>query len=115
MCHALVAHLAQRVEGADVRPPAPSWRIAENRWSACRHGTAGTWRDVWTGRSEPTADHLHGLIDNLAPTARALGCEHELAHGHDLITRPRAAWARDVVAAAGLRGLVACLADRFIG
>jgi carboxylate-amine ligase len=115
VCHALVVHLAQRIDGGDVQPPAPSWRIAENRWSACRHGTAGTWRDVRTGRSEPMADHLHGLLDDLAPTARALGCEPELAHGRDLITRPRAAWAREVVAAAGLRGLVACLADRFIG
>ena len=115
VCHALVVRLAQRIESGEVGPPAPSWRIAENRWSACRHGTSGTWHDVRTERPEPMADHLHRLLDDLAATARVLGCERELAHARDLVTRPRAGWARDVVATAGVRGLVACLADRFVG
>src|SRR3954470_3280613 len=56
--HALVVDLAQRAAAGETLGAAPSWRIAENRWSACRHGVTGRWYDVWSGRSEPMADHL---------------------------------------------------------
>jgi glutamate---cysteine ligase / carboxylate-amine ligase len=115
VCHALVAHLAQRVEAADAPPIAPSWRIAENRWSACRHGVRGVWRDVHTGASRPMADHLHGWLDELEPTARALACAPELAHARDLVDRPRDELARAVVADVGVSGLVGWLAERFTG
>jgi len=115
VCHALVVHLARRVEGGEAQEPAPGWRIAENRWSACRYGPTGIWRDVRTGRSEPTAERLHRLLDDLAPSARSIGCARELEDARDLIDRPRAAWARAVVADGGAPALVRWLANRFPG
>jgi glutamate---cysteine ligase / carboxylate-amine ligase len=115
VCHALVVDLAQRVEAGEPPPVAPSWRIAENRWSACRHGVGGVWHDVHSGRSRSMAEHLHGWIDELEPTARSLGCADELTHARDLVDRPRAERARAVAADAGATGLVAWLTARFNG
>jgi glutamate---cysteine ligase / carboxylate-amine ligase len=115
VCHALVVDVTGRVEGGEDPGPAPGWRIAENRWSACRHGTAGIWRDVRSGRSEPMAEHLHGLLDDLAPSARSVGCAEELEHARDLVDRPRAEWARDVAGDGGAVALARCLAKRFCG
>jgi glutamate---cysteine ligase / carboxylate-amine ligase len=115
VCHALVVHLAGRIAGGEVIEPAAEWRIAENRWSACRHGPTGTWRDVRSGRSVPMAEHLHRLVDDLAPDARSVGCAPELEHARDLVDRPRAASARDIAADGGTTALVRWLADRFRG
>jgi carboxylate-amine ligase len=113
--HALVADLAARAEAGEGLGAAPSWKIAENRWSACRHGTQGRWHDVWSGRSEPMADHLHALLQRLEPAARRVGCADELRAAHDLIEAPRAAAARAVARDGGARALAAWLSERFSG
>lgn len=113
--HALVVDLARRIEDGEAIVPAAGWRIAENRWSACRHGPTGTWRDAHSGRPEPMAERLHTLLDDLAPAARSIGCADELEHARDLVDRPRAAWAREVVADGGVVALARCLAKRFCG
>jgi carboxylate-amine ligase len=107
---ALVATLAARHDAGELPAPAPGWRIRENRWSACRHGVRGPWTDVRTGAVTTTADHLHGLLDALAPAAAGLGCSRELAAARDLVERPRAELAR----AAGPHALAAALAERFL-
>jgi carboxylate-amine ligase len=113
--HALVAELAARAQAGEALGAARSWRIAENRWSACRYGVAGRWHDVWTGGSEPMADHLHGLIDMLAPAARELGCAEELEAARELVERPRAEAARAIGADGGARAVAAWLVSRFSG
>jgi carboxylate-amine ligase len=113
--HALVADLAARAQAGEAPGAAPSWKIAENRWSACRHGVAGRWHDVWTGASEPMADRLHGLLDRLEPTARRLGCAAELRAAGDLVDSPRAAAARDIGREGGAPAVAAWLAERFNG
>jgi carboxylate-amine ligase len=107
--HALVATLAVRHDAGDLPAPAPGWRIGENRWTACRHGVRGAWTDARTGAVTPMADHLHDLLDALAPAATGLGCADELAAARDLVERPRAELAR----ALGPHGVAAALADRF--
>ncbi|MCW2993883.1 MAG: YbdK family carboxylate-amine ligase, partial [Conexibacter sp.] len=72
--HALVSTLAERHDARELPAPAETWQIAENRWSACRHGVTGTWTDARTGAVTPMADHLHALLDDLGPAARRLGC-----------------------------------------
>jgi glutamate---cysteine ligase / carboxylate-amine ligase len=113
--HALVADLAARAQDGEDLGAAPSWRIAENRWSACRHGVTGRWYDAWSGRSEPMAQHLHGLLDTLAPTARELGCADELEGARDLVEHPRAQDARAIAADGGAQAVASWLARRFIG
>jgi carboxylate-amine ligase len=113
--HALVATLAARHDAGEVLGMAPSWKIGENRWSACRHGVEGVWIDAATGAARPMREHLHALLDALAPAGRTLGCAGELDAARDLVEHPRAARARAVAREAGAPGLAAYLADRFLG
>jgi carboxylate-amine ligase len=87
--HALVQRLAD-----EPAPVAESWRIDQNRWSACRHGVEGAMTDLVTGERRPTRELLE-----------------------ELGARPqdRAARRREVAAERGLHGLVAWLCDGFLG
>jgi carboxylate-amine ligase len=114
LVHALVATLADRHDAGEDLGAAPSWRIGENRWSACRHGVEGRWLDVRTGAACPMRDHLHALIDAVAPAAARLRCAAELEAARDLVERPRATIARQIAAAGGARALAAWQADRFL-
>jgi carboxylate-amine ligase len=77
--HALVAWLAERHGAGETLSADASWRIAENRWSACRHGLEGTMADLRTGESAPTRERAATLLDALAPAAARIGCAAELA------------------------------------
>nr|MBA3326994.1 YbdK family carboxylate-amine ligase [Solirubrobacterales bacterium] len=70
--HALVAWLDERVAGGETLPVDATWRIGENRWSACRHGLEGTMADLVTGEREPTRARVMRLLDTLAPVAERL-------------------------------------------
>jgi carboxylate-amine ligase len=105
--HALVMRLAARHDAGDALPVAESWRIDENRWSACRHGVEGTMTDLETGERRPTRERLEALLDELdldpEPLARARG----------MLTGNGAVRQRAVAAERGLHGLVGWLADGF--
>jgi carboxylate-amine ligase len=81
---ALVLYLAERHDAGELPAPAPSWRIAENRWSAARHGTDGETADLTSGAMTATRERLHGLLDELRPTAAALGGGEQIDHAHAL-------------------------------
>jgi glutamate---cysteine ligase / carboxylate-amine ligase len=81
--HSLVAWLADRHANGERLEVAPSWRIAENRWSACRRGLDGTMADLVTGEVAPTRERIAALLAELAPVAERVGCATELA-GVDL-------------------------------
>ncbi|MCU1497910.1 MAG: YbdK family carboxylate-amine ligase [Acidimicrobiales bacterium] len=68
---ALVADLAARHLGGEDLGCPPSWRIAENRWSALRDGPHGEVADLITGEKEPTAIRLHRMLDRIEPFAPA--------------------------------------------
>ena len=55
--HDLVQRLADRPE-----PIHESWRIDQNRWSACRHGLEGEMTDLVTGERRPTRELLGGGV-----------------------------------------------------
>ncbi len=74
-CHALVGWLAARVDAGDVPPPVPTWRIEENRWSACRHGLDAPLADLRTGARVTARERLSALMDALEPVAAELGCD----------------------------------------
>jgi carboxylate-amine ligase len=113
--HALVTWLAERHDAGDSLPDAPTWRIAENRWSACRHGMEGTLADLETGARTPTRERLNTLLLALTPTATRLGCAAELAAAQELVERNGALRQRAVHEEAGMHGLVAWMAERFCG
>jgi gamma-glutamyl:cysteine ligase YbdK (ATP-grasp superfamily) len=65
----LVHALAELHHLGELQPPAPTWRIAENRWAALRDGVRGKLLDLRTGEARPTRRCLHDLIDAAEPYA----------------------------------------------
>jgi carboxylate-amine ligase len=111
---ALTALLAARHRAGELPDPAPTWRIAENRWSACRHGVDGRWFDVRTGAVRATRDHLHQVLDELMPFMKSFGSEAELSTARSLVDQPRPARFRALVDEHGLSGAMQRLADDFL-
>jgi carboxylate-amine ligase len=110
--HALVGSLAERHDRGERLPRHPTWRIEENRWSACRRGSAGTMADLDTGEQHPTRRRLHDLLDELEPAARRLDCLAALASARELIDRGGAERQREA-AANGMESLARWLASQF--
>ncbi len=111
---ALVARLADRHAAGETLPIAPTWRIEENVWSACRHGVLGEMSDLDTGERGPTARRIGRLLDELEPIGERLGSEESLRDARALLEAGGGAAAQRAVAAEhGLVGLVEWLADRF--
>lgn len=113
VAHALVVELAERHDAGELPRPAASWRIAENRWSAGRHGLEGTLADLETGEPLPTRDRLVVLLDRLDPVARRIGAGAGLAEARRLAESNGALRQRAVAIEHGPYGLVGWLADRF--
>jgi carboxylate-amine ligase len=111
--HALVHRLATRHDAGEPLPAVASWRIAENRWAACRHGLAAPLADLETGDPLPARERLAALVEELAPHARAVGCEAELASAYRLLELSGSDRQRAVAASTGVRGVAAWLADAF--
>jgi len=112
--HSLVAWLARRHdEGEPPPPPAPTWRIAENRWSANRHGIEGAMVDLESGDSEPTRSRLGRRLDQLEPVAAPLGAKRLLVHARELAQANGATHQRAVGERLGPRGLASWLVERY--
>jgi carboxylate-amine ligase len=112
--HALVARLAERHDAGEDLAVDATWRIAENRWAACRHGLDARLADLRTGAVQPARERLGALLDELAPVGERLGCAAELAGARELVERNGAVRQRAVAAERGLPGLVEWLAERFL-
>jgi carboxylate-amine ligase len=69
LVRALAAGLAELHHLCELQPPAPTWRIAENRWAALRDGVRGELVDLRTGEARPIHRCLHDLIDAAEPYA----------------------------------------------
>jgi carboxylate-amine ligase len=113
VAHALVVDLAERHDAGERRVAAASWRIEENRWSACRYGVEGSLADLVSGERRPTRERLEALFDRLAPVARRIGAEAALDDARRLADRNGALRQRAVAVESGSRGLARWLADRF--
>lgn len=111
---ALVAALAERHDTGRDPDPTPTWRIAENRWSAARHGLDGELADLDTGRRMATRRRLQELIDELAPVAGRLGDEDLLPMTRGLTEANGALRQREAVSRLGLEALPSWLAGRFL-
>ena len=83
--HALVAWLAERHDAGDLPAPDPTWRIEENRWQACRYGLDGSLADLRTGEPAPARELLAQRLEQLAPSAVAIGCAAELERARELL------------------------------
>ncbi len=111
--HALVAHLAARHDAGEWLPAAPTWRLAENRWLACRHGEEGELADPVTGRRALTRDYLHALLDAIEDDATRMGCAEQLAHARGLVEHNGAMDLREVARERGIGEVARWLVERF--
>jgi carboxylate-amine ligase len=114
VAHALIHHLAARADAADLPPAAPTWRIEENRWAACRHGLTGSLADLDTGARTPTRERVAALLDVLEPHAREVGAAEAMRHARALVAENGAERLRAAGERAGAHGVAAHLADRFL-
>jgi glutamate---cysteine ligase / carboxylate-amine ligase len=112
--HALVARLAERHDAGDLPPPAPSWRIEENRWAACHRGVDGELADLTTGQRVPARERLRILLAELEPVAESQGAGAELARAGRLIEAGGAAAQRAAAAEGGTAAVARRLAESFL-
>lgn len=109
----LVASIAARQDAGEHLPTAPSWRIAENRWSACRFGLEGRMADLGTGHTEPTRERVTRLLADLEPVAARLGATTQLRDALALARANGAERQRAIMRERGPEGAVAWLAECF--
>ncbi len=114
VAQALTAWLARRHAEGERLAIAQDWRIDENRWSACRHGTGGLMADLKTGEQRPTRALLEELLEALHPVSSALGSDNELTHAGEMIASNGAVAQREVAAGDGIAAVPRWLAERFL-
>lgn len=114
VAQALVAWLGERYDAGEGLAPAPTWRIEQNRWSACRHGIEGEMADPATGAVRSTRACLTELLDALEPIAARLGAGACLGAARRLVEVNGAIAQRRVARESAPAGLAGWLADRFL-
>lgn len=114
LVQALVVWLGRRHDQGERLDIAPSWLIAENRWSACRDGVEGRMADSRTGELAPTRDRLTELLERLRPVAGDLGSSALLDHARELIETNGAIRQRRLAASKGMTGLGRWLCQSFL-
>ena len=87
LAQSLVAWLLDRLAAGKDLPGAPEWVVRENKWLASRHGLDSAFIVDGAGHRSPAATLLDELVDQLTPTAAALGCADELAAVRSLVER----------------------------
>ena len=108
-CH--VAWLGGRHDDGEARPIYPTHWIQENAWRAQRYGVAGRFVHPATGQVVAARVQIGRLLDRLEPTARALGCQAELAGARVLLVGNGADRQREVAGREGMVGLLEWLAS----
>jgi glutamate---cysteine ligase / carboxylate-amine ligase len=112
--HALVVRLAERHDAGDLPPPAATWRIEENRWSACHRGVEGDLADLETGERSSIRERLAARLDELRPVAARQGAEAELAGARRLLDGGGPAAQRAAAREGGVQAVARDLAERFL-
>ena len=113
VAHSLTAYLAARHDAGERLRNHPTWRIEENRWSACRHGLEGTLADLDTGAPRPARERVQQVLSELERTAARLGCSKELAMARALTDATGAQRQRQIGSEGGAQEVARWLASRF--
>lgn len=112
--HALVVWLSRRFDAGEPLPVAASWRLEENRWSACRHGVEGEMADPHSGRQRTTRACWEQLLPQLAGVAEELGSAGPLNRASEMVAVNGAIAQRRAAARGGARAVAQWLVERFL-
>lgn len=112
--HALVTWLAARYDDGERLAVADTWRLGENRWSACRHGVEGEMVDPHTGARSKTREGLEQLLEALAGVATPPGTDRSLDDAAAMVRVNGAIRQRQVATAGGAEAVARWLAERFL-
>lgn len=111
---ALLAWLGERHDRAELTPPVPTWRIEQNRWSACRYGVEGEMADLRTGAIRPTRAWLLELVEELEPVAVRLGAgAAAVRRARELVAVNGALLQRQMAQRGGISSVAGWLAGKF--
>src|SRR3954462_2246955 len=88
-CQALVKHYCERQKGGAEIPSYHRILTTENKWLAARYGLEAPVMDLVTGRRnrQPVAQMIRRTLKIVAPHARELGSEAELAGIEEILRR----------------------------
>jgi carboxylate-amine ligase len=111
---ALVIWLAGRHEAGEQLPVAATWRIEENRWSACRHGVEGWAAPLEGGGPRGMRACLEQLLQTLSPLGPRLGTERALAHAAGMVEANGAVMQRTIGREEGAFAVARWLAEGFL-
>lgn len=111
---ALAAWLGERHDAGELSAPAESWRIEENRWSACRDGVEGWLVDPDAGARRRTRECLGELLERLAPYAEGFESASAFARARALVEANGAIGQRRAAADGGAEAVARWLSERFL-
>jgi len=78
MSQSLVQHFDHMIDAGEQLPSSREWMLRDNKWRAARFGLDAELVVNSTGQVRPIVDVIADTIEQLQPTAAALGCESEL-------------------------------------
>jgi carboxylate-amine ligase len=111
---ALVVWLVERRQGGERLHDAPTWKIEENRWLACRDGVQGNMVDIQKGTLRPTSALLSELLEALQPVAVRLRSERALKRASEMVEVNGALAQRQVALEQGIGAVARWLSERFL-
>jgi carboxylate-amine ligase len=111
---ALVAWLGEQSDAGEPLGAVPTWRIEENRWSACRDGVCGEMADLVSGQPRPTRAWLEELLEALSPFAARFGTHRGLLRASEMAVHNGAVAQRRVAEDGGPTAVARWLAERFL-
>jgi carboxylate-amine ligase len=111
---ALVAWLGERHDAGEGLSVSPTWRIEENRWSACRDGVEGHMADLQTGTLDSTRARWEKLLADIEPYAARFQSQQALAHAGEMTKANGAIAQRRVAKHGGTPAVVRWLSEQFL-
>jgi glutamate---cysteine ligase / carboxylate-amine ligase len=92
-CQALVKHYSERFDAGEEIPSYHRILTTENKWLAARYGLEAPVMDLLTGKRNraPVSQSIRRTLKTIAPHARELGAEAQLAGIEQIVRRGNAA------------------------
>ncbi|GAB7193036.1 glutamate--cysteine ligase [Kineococcus sp. NUM-3379] len=113
LVHCLVVDLDTRLVAGEELPTMPPWHVQENKWRSARYGLDAEIILDAAGRERLVTEDLADLLERLAPVARRLSCEEELAAVEE-IPRRGASYQRQRAAAEAAGGDLVAVVDTLV-